>query len=84
VILLKTKLRHVDIHQHWLRQESAKGTLQVEYVPSNKIIADGFTKALQGTNFETFKTQLGLVDIADRLSQRREKELQDEDLEDMF
>ena len=82
VILLKTKLRHVDIHQHWLRQECAKGTLQVEYVPSNKIIADSLTKALQGTNFEAFKTQLGLVDIADRLRQRRERELQDEDLED--
>ncbi|KJZ72743.1 hypothetical protein HIM_07935 [Hirsutella minnesotensis 3608] len=30
---LKTKLRHVDVHNHWLRQEVQKGTIKVTYRP---------------------------------------------------
>src|SRR6185437_11305028 len=34
VVTLQTKLRHVDIHNHWLRQEVAAGRIIVEYTPS--------------------------------------------------
>ena len=46
VAKLHTKLRHVDIHNHWLRQEVKQKTIEVKYVPSDHMIADGFTKAL--------------------------------------
>lgn len=65
--LLNSRLRHVDIHNHWLRQEVEKGTIRVEYVPSGDMIADGLTKVLTNTSFAAFIQQLGLVDIADRL-----------------
>src|SRR5699024_6050287 len=42
--LLQTKLRHVDIHNHWLRQEVQRRHSSVEYVPSSEMIADGLTK----------------------------------------
>jgi len=79
---LKTKLRHVDIHNHWLRQEVERGTIAVEFTPSGDMIADGLTKALQGLKFETFRHQIGLVDISNRLDERRAKEFtEEEDLE---
>jgi len=79
---LKTKLRHVDIHNHWLRQEVERGTIAVEFTPSGDMIADGLTKALQGSKFETFRHQIGLVDISNRLDERRAKEFtEEEDLE---
>jgi hypothetical protein len=43
---LQTKLRHVDIHNHWLRQEATKGTIAVTYMPSAEMLADRLTKAL--------------------------------------
>jgi hypothetical protein len=43
---LQTKLRHVDIYNHWLRQEILRGKINVEYVQSAEMIADGFTKVL--------------------------------------
>ena len=35
ISLLQTKLRHVDIHNHWLRQEVSSGRINVEYVQSD-------------------------------------------------
>lgn len=58
---LQTKLRHVDIHNHWIRQEVAKGTIHVEYIQSTDMIADGLTKVLPRNKWEGFLQQLGLV-----------------------
>lgn len=58
---LQTKLRHVDIHNHWLRQEVARGVIRVEYVPSSEMLADGFTKVLPANRWAGFMKQLGLV-----------------------
>lgn len=56
-----TKLRHVDIHSHWLRQEIINKTISIKWVPSAQILADGFTKALPGQRHDEFVRQLGLV-----------------------
>jgi len=60
---LTTKLRHVDIHQHWLRQEIQEGRLNVEWVSTTDMKADGFTKPLTRQPFERFVRQLNLIDI---------------------
>ena len=65
---LETKLRHVDIHQHWLRQEVQAGRISIEWMPTADIPADGFTKQLPRQKHEEFVRQLNLVDIADQLS----------------
>ena len=60
---LQTKLRHVDIHNHWLRQEVQSGTIAVQYIASNEMLADGFTKALPTTRWSSFLQQLGMEDM---------------------
>jgi hypothetical protein len=52
----------VDIHNHWLRQEVARGVIRVEYVTSSEMLADGFTKALPEKKWPDFLKQLGLVE----------------------
>src|SRR5467141_3118701 len=42
---LQTKLRHVDIHNHWLRQEVFQKRIRVLHTKSRDMIADGLTKA---------------------------------------
>ena len=43
---LDTKLRHIDVHQHWLRQEVQDKKLDIRWVPTAKMPADGLTKIL--------------------------------------
>ena len=43
---LKTSLRHVDIHHHWLRQESQSDNINISYTETNSQPADGLTKLL--------------------------------------
>lgn len=68
---LQTELRHVDIHNHWLRQEPTRGAISVVYTKTEDMIADGLTKALTNTSFSKFTEQLGLVDIQERLGDER-------------
>lgn len=58
---LNTKLRHVDIHNHWLRQEVARGTLRIQYIPTDEMTADGLTKALPVAKWSAFLRQLRMT-----------------------
>ena len=64
---LDTKLRHIDIHQHWLRQEVQAGRIQINWLPTSDMPADGFTKALSRQRHKQFIRQLNLVDIKGHL-----------------
>jgi hypothetical protein len=64
---LVTKLRHVDIHQHWLRQEVQHGNIAVTWMRTSEIPADGFTKRLTAQQQENFVKHLGLSDISGML-----------------
>ena len=66
---LNTRLRHVDIHGHWLRQEIQEGRISIEWCPTAKMKADGLTKVLPGQKFRAFTKQLNLVDIQASLCQ---------------
>ena len=84
VAKLQTKLRHVDIHNHWLRQEVTRKTIKVEYVPSDNMIADGFTKALPANKWASFLDQLGLVERKESLLKEAEVEVLQEQLEGLI
>lgn len=71
---LHTRLRHVDIHNHWLRQEAENGTIAVEYTPTTNMLADGLTKALNNLAFRDFVQQLGLIDVSEQLVNIKELE----------
>ena len=57
---LATRLRHVDIHHMWLRQEVEKKSFTVTYLPTAQMPADGLTKALPRQKFEQFRAQLNM------------------------
>ncbi len=72
---LITKLRHVDIHRHWLRQEYAMRRVVFQWKATKEMIADGLTKALPKQRFQSFINMIGMVDIKERLAE--EKQLED-------
>jgi hypothetical protein len=51
---LVTKLKHIDIQHYWLRQEASNKTIQIEWVPTAEMPADGLTKALPRQKHEIF------------------------------
>ncbi|KAL2886178.1 reverse transcriptase family protein [Ceratocystis lukuohia] len=65
---LTTKLRHVDIHRHWLRQEVQQGRLVPQWIKTSEMAADGLTKPLATDAYKRFVQQLRLVDIGTKLA----------------
>src|SRR5579871_1963199 len=63
---ITTKLRHVDVHQFWLRQEVQDGKFRVQWVPTAEMMADGLTKPLNKQAHQAFLDMLGLRDIRHR------------------
>lgn len=55
-----TKLRHVDIHRHWLKQEIRNKRVAIDWTSSNTIIADGLTKSLPPQRHKEFVRLIGL------------------------
>lgn len=78
---LQTKLRHVDIHNHWLREAAREGRIKVQHITTTEMVADGLTKALSYPAFEKFRRLVGIVDISELLNTRQAKEVTLEDLE---
>jgi hypothetical protein len=65
-VQLTTKLRHVDIHHHWLRQEIKAKTIAIEHVATSKQPSDGLTKPLTRQKQEQFLIQGGMkVDLGE-------------------
>lgn len=71
---LDTKLRHIDIHQHWLRQEVQAGRVALGWLPTAEMPADGLTKNLTAQKQAAFVKQLNLVDISTLLLHERQEE----------
>ena len=69
---ISTKLRHVDIHNLWLRQEYARGAFKLTYLATKDMPADGLTKNLSRAKFEHFRTLLNLQDIR-QVTEKQEK-----------
>jgi molybdopterin converting factor small subunit len=71
---LITKLKHVDIHSHWLRQEVQANSVKLEWIPTADMPADGLTKPLSVQKHSAFIKQLNLVDISTKLVLNRQSE----------
>jgi hypothetical protein len=64
---LKTKLWHVDVHNHWLRQEITEQNINLLWEFLQRTLADGLTKPLPPAKFSEFVKLLQLDDLLNRL-----------------
>lgn len=58
---LHERSKHIDICYHFVRDLAEQGKLEVTYIPTFDMVADGMTKPLQRVAFEKFKGQLGVT-----------------------
>ena len=52
------KTRHIDIRYYFITDNINRGTVRVSHCPTDDMIADFFTKPLQGTKFYKFQSSI--------------------------
>ena len=55
------RIKHIDVRYHWVREEVANGLLQLEYIPTAQMAADGLTKPLGPLQFSAFLTMIRMA-----------------------
>jgi hypothetical protein len=71
MLKLDIKLKHVDIHKHWLRQKIQTSRINVNWCSTAEISADDFIKMLSRQKHEEFLRQLHLIDIIHLINQKK-------------
>lgn len=77
---LQTKLRFVNNHSHWLRQEVQHQSIKIRWVQTKDMMANGFTKDLSVIKHEHFVRMIRIEDESKVLASIK---LED-DLKDAF
>jgi hypothetical protein len=73
VLKLDIKLKHVDIHRHWLRQKMQTNRIHVSWILTSEMSANDFIKILFRQKHEEFIRQLNLIDISFVLINQKSK-----------
>ena len=55
------RTKHIDIQHHYIRDEVEAKRIELTYVPTGEMIADGLTKALTHAKFHTFVEQMQMT-----------------------
>lgn len=60
-LVFHARTKHIDIQHHYIRDEVASGRIDLQYVPTSEMIADGMTKAITYAKFHLFVKQLHMI-----------------------
>ncbi len=52
------RTKHIDIQHYYIRDEVATGRIDLQYIPTSEMIADGMTKTLTNAKFHLFVKQM--------------------------
>ena len=56
--VLHSRTKHIDIQHHFIRNEVIDGRINLSYIPTENMVADGLTKPLTHVKFFSFIRQL--------------------------
>ena len=59
--LFHDKSKHIEIKYHYIRDMVQRGVVKLQYVMTDKHIADVLTKPLARVKFKYFKKKLGVL-----------------------
>jgi hypothetical protein len=54
------RTKHIALRYHFIRFAIANGNIDLDYVPTSEMAADGLTKGLTGAKHEQFVRMLGM------------------------
>jgi hypothetical protein len=55
------RTKHIDVHFHFIRQTITSRDVELLYIPTEKMVADIFTKSLARVKFERFRADLNVM-----------------------
>jgi len=58
-----SKTKHIEITHHFIRDHVQKGDREIQFVKTENLLADLFTKPLARDRFNKLKTELGILDM---------------------
>ena len=61
--VLHSRTKHIDVRFHFIRDHVEKKNMRIEYVCTEKQLADIFTKPLNEARFIKLKTELGMIEM---------------------
>ena len=59
-----SRMKHIDIRYHFLREHVMSGTVELHFVPTEQQLADIFTKPLDETTFSRLVCELGMLNLS--------------------
>ncbi|KAK6119598.1 hypothetical protein DH2020_046661 [Rehmannia glutinosa] len=62
--MLHSRTKHIDVRYHFIRDHVEKKDITLEYISTDKQLADIFTKPLCESRFEELKHELGLIELS--------------------
>ena len=57
------RTKHIDIRFHYVREAIEEGIIEIEYCPTDVMIADLLTKPLSKEHFERLRQMMGLINL---------------------
>ena len=61
--VLHSRTKHIDVRYHFIRDHVEKKNVRIEYVRTEKQIADIFTKPLSEARFMELRNELGMIEM---------------------
>ncbi|KAK6115540.1 hypothetical protein DH2020_007809 [Rehmannia glutinosa] len=62
--VLHSRTKHIDVRYHFIRDHVEKKDITLEYISTDKQLANIFTKPLCESRFEELKNELGLIELS--------------------
>jgi hypothetical protein len=59
--VMHSKTKHIDLRYHFIRDNIMKGHIELHFIPTDKQLADIFTKPLDVKTFEYLVGELGML-----------------------
>ena len=57
------RTKHIDIQHHFIRECIETGAIRLEYIPTERMLADALTKPLPGPKFKQCIEHIGVTGV---------------------
>ena len=61
--VMHSMTKHIDIRYHFIRDHISKGNIELFFIPTEKQLADIFTKPLDEKTFNYLVSELGMLNL---------------------
>ncbi len=57
------RVKHIDVAYHYVRNKVADELMELVYISTTDMVADGLTKPLEAVKFGSFRSMMGMSSV---------------------